>query len=360
MVPCAATVMSVLRFTVRSGRQDADRRPQYCSWGCGRVISGMKSVEADGYLICPTCATNKAQRCDNCGQLYRHDDEEDYCGSCFAECEHCNSVAPVNTMHALGTEWCCDECHSDILRTMHCDLDDTGVEFQREVGENTPLADRLMMLRALLGNAARIPVSHLKRGYPVLVRAVSKEMDINRLTVGTQLTAACIERALQAIEPAFEGLQVSVGRWVGAQRLYERRDNLVFRLDVGDVIKRFARDGDQGAAGLLRAAAMAAGQEHPVIPGSTLGWARITIVDGGSTWYVEELQSDFDDDARLIRNALRGESWEGRPWYVREISREHLARVWKTVGALWTRGNTISWPSWRTSRAGMRLSASLY
>ena len=293
-----------------------------------------------GYFTCEGCKENFP---DGSGQEI---DSETYCIDCasenFSSCENCGEMVPNDEVNATDDGVYCNDCYegSEGAR-LHQDVDDLGVDFEREIDKKeTPLADRLRTILKLMGDGDKLPIAKLRKSRPGLIDALSADMDINRLREGGSLARAKVEVALDSAEPKFEGLRVSLGEWKGDQRMFDE-DNLVFRLDAADAAEELERQGDKDAATLLRAAGEATGSEHPGIPGSTIGWARVVQFAGGpdadSTWYIEELQSDFDGKAGTIKGKLKDKETatsESTSIAGLGLSDEQLRQAWARVGDL--------------------------
>lgn len=322
---------------------------------CDKLIMPGAEVTVSGDECCAACAEEDSTVCDDCGDRDWNDNmthvessDKSVCDSCrqnnYGHCEGCQQTFPDDEMHYGDASLCddcwgermttCQECGEEILiedanydedeggyfcsdcytgGNLHEDVTDLGVDFDREVeSDETPLAERLGVLLRLIGERGRMPISRLKKSHPGLAASIMAELDINKLADGNAITRELVEAARDGIEETFAGLRVSLGEWGGVQRLYNK-NNLVFRLDARDVIDELEnRDGsaDEGseeraAANLLEAAVDAGMSAHPIMPKSTIGWARVVPID--DTWYIEELQSDFDADAGRIRRYVKSE-----------------------------------------------------
>jgi len=285
---------------------------------CGdrELDEDLTHIESADKNICNSCR-NEYGYCERCNEYHHHDDMRDssLCDECWSEemteCEECGTDIrrdDANIDDDTGAPYC-DDCFDG--GNLHEDATDLGVEFDRGIkGDETPLSERLGMLLRIMGEKGRMSISQLKKSHPGLASAIMSEYDVNRLSDGNSFTKEKVKKARDALEEKYEGLRVSVGEWSGDQRLY-RKDNLVFRLDVRDMIDEMEeRDGsagetseDRAAVSLLEVAANAGMGAHPVIPKSTIGWAR--VVPFGDTWYVEELQSDFDFGAGAIKKYVK-------------------------------------------------------
>ena len=279
----------------------------------------MTYIESAGKNVCESCKSDYGF-CESCQKHY-HDDDMHYsdgvslCSECWSEqmvtCDECGTDIPTEDANwdDDANEYYCSNCYTG--GNLHIDATDLGVDFDRAVeSSETPLAERLGILLRLMGDRGKMPISQLKKSHPGLVTSIMAKLDINRLADGNVITKELVEAARDNIEETYEGLRVSLGEWGGAQRLYNK-NNLVFRLDVRDVIDELeSRDGsadkgsqERAAVNLLEAAANAGMRTHPIMPESTIGWARVVQFD--DTWYVEELQSDFDAVAGQIRKYVK-------------------------------------------------------
>lgn len=280
----------------------------------------MTHIESADKSVCSGCGDNYGY-CEGCSEYHSDEDmrfanDMALCDNCYNEqmvsCEECGEdilTEDANYDDDAGAYYCSD-CYTG--GNLHEDATDIGVDFDRSVGSGeTPLAERLGMLLRLMGGRGRMPISQLKKSHPGLAAAIMAELDINRLADGNAITKELVEAARGGVEETYEGLRVSLGEWGGAQRLYNK-NNLVFRLDVRDVIDEMeSRDGsavegsqERAAVNLLEAAADAGMRAHPIMLSSTIGWARVVQLDD-DTWYIEELQSDFDAQAGRIRKYVK-------------------------------------------------------
>ncbi len=309
--------------------------------GCGdrEFDKDLTWIECADRSVCDSCKSDYGY-CEGCSNYYHNDDMrsgeggDSMCSDCWDEtmttCGECGEDVPREDAiwDEDEDEYFCSDCSTG--GNLHADVTDLGVDFDRNIesGE-TPLAERLGMLLRLMSDRGRMPISQLKKSHPGLAMSIMAELDINRLADGNSITKALVEAARDSIEETYSGLRVSLGEWGGAQRLYNK-NNLVFRLDVRDLI-----DGDgsgasedwAAAARLLEAAAGAGMRAHPVILESTIGWARVVHLD--DTWYIEELQSDFDSDAGRIRRYVKSEGkTESLP---SSVSAEDIRLGWPLV-----------------------------
>lgn len=335
--------------------------------GCSKRHSKDDMREADDRMWCEDCLYENFEHCDKCEKWVESGDShyiqsaeislcDDCFGSDYTHCESCND--PVANMDARtgpnDREYCedcfsesfsmCDNCHEsvdtdDIITTddgayckdcapvePHLHTDEPfeeyeWIEFGRDVvNPDSPVADRLTLLRQIVVREdlplfkIRPTVRAIKDRFPDLIRSISRDVDINKLCMGNKFSADRIDEFMEKHEHPVGGLKVSIGGWDGDQILFEDHRNIVFRLDIGSVITDMYKAGKDAGAKILTEAVSAALHEHPAMPGVSIGWARVLPVDDGKVWFVEEMQSDFDNQYRkAIDSAKKNGAGFGLP-----------------------------------------------
>lgn len=309
--------------------------------GCGdrEFDKDLTRIESADRSVCDSCKSDYGY-CEGCSNYYHNEDMrsdgagDSMCSDCWDEtmvtCGECGEGVPKEDANWDDDEdeYFCSDCYTG--GSLHEDVTDLGVDFDRNVEANeTPLAERLGTLLRMMGDRGRMPISQLKKSRPGLAASIMAELDINKLADGNSITKELVEAARDSVEETYSGLRVSLGEWGGAQRLYNK-NNLVFRLDVRDLIDGDGSDASEGwaaATRLLEAAVATGAKAHPIMLESTIGWARVVPID--DTWYVEELQSDFDSDAGRIRRYIKSKGKTER--LPSSVSAEDVRLGWPLV-----------------------------